>query len=82
VLDTSPHDEELAGLEVHGPVAQVKIHLTFEDQEKLILVLVRMPDIFTLELHQLYVLPVQLPGDPGYPEVIDQIEFFSQVYLL
>ena len=52
-----------------------------EDQEKLVLVLVMMPDELAFELHKLNVLAIELTDDVGAPGLRELPKFVGEVHL-
>ena len=50
MLDALRHDAELTRLERGEAVAQMDVSVTVEDEEHLVLLLVRVPDVLVLRL--------------------------------
>src|SRR5215218_5308424 len=67
VLHPARHDEKVPGLERDRAVAHLHAEPPPMHEEQLILVLVMMPHELPPELHELHVLPVELPHDPRTP---------------
>ncbi len=65
VLNPPRYQVHLTGTDADLPVAEPKVEPPSKHQEELVLRLVAMPDELTLDLGELYVLPVQFGDDPG-----------------
>ena len=50
VLEAAVDDEEFTFVQVNDAIAQVNLHLSFQDQEKFVLVGVLVPDVLAVEL--------------------------------
>jgi hypothetical protein len=82
VLDAARDDEKLTFFQPDLPVTEIHPKPPFHYQEKLILILMMMPDEFSLEFDQFDVLAIELAGDPWVPMVVDLAELFLDVYFL
>ena len=67
VLDAAGHDQERALLQPDVSVPELHAEAALHDEEKLILVVVVVPDERPLELDELHLLAVQLGDDLGLP---------------
>src|SRR5688572_31951033 len=79
MLDPSRHDEELAFLDRHVPIAELHREAALHDEKQFILMLVVVPHEFALELHQLHVLTVQLSDDLRAPMSIEERQLLAKV---
>ena len=82
VLDAARDDQKLPFFQPERMVPKIHSESPLDDQEQLILVLMMMPDKLSLEFDQLDVLAVQIANDPRIPVVVEQAEFFLDVYFL
>jgi hypothetical protein len=80
VLHTSRHDEKLALFQHDGMIAEFHPEPALNHQEEFIFGVVVMPDEWTLKLHQLDLLAVQLTNNFRLPVCGEQAELFAQVY--
>src|SRR5688572_26746070 len=79
MLDASGNDQELAFLEGDVTIAELHREATLHNEEQLVLALMLMPDELALKLHELDVLPVQLPDDLRIPVRIKERELLAEV---
>src|SRR5258708_39976729 len=71
--------EHLAGGEVYGAVPEVDAQPAFEDDERLVRVLVVMPDEVAFQPHDLELVVVHLRDDLWLPLLREEREFLLEV---
>src|SRR5262249_19110858 len=79
VLDALWNNEHLARRDMDGAVAKVDAQLAFDNDERLVGVLVVMPDEIAPELDDLELVVVHLRDDLGLPLFAKQCEFLREV---
>ena len=82
MVDAPRDDQEFPFLQPDLPVTKIHPKPPFHYQEKLILVLMMMPDKLPLEFDQFDVLAIQVTGDSGVPVLVELAELFLNVYFL
>src|SRR5262245_40663722 len=82
MLDATGHDQELALLQPNVPVPELHAEAALDHEEKLVLVVVMVPDERTPELDQFDLLTVQFAHDPGLPLLGEPGELLPEVDLL
>ena len=70
VFDAARNDQELAFLEPDLPVAEIHPESSLHHQEHLVLVLMVVPDEFSLELDEFDKLAVELADDLRAPMIV------------
>lgn len=73
------NDRKLSLGQVKSLLPILEVELTFDDEEKLVLVLVLVPDELALKLHEFDVLTVQGTNDSRMPMITDQVQLFPKV---
>src|SRR5437588_7966260 len=81
MLDAVRNDDELAWLDHEVLVSQLHPQPALHDQKQLVLMLVVMPDEFTLELGELYEGVVHLADDFGTPLILKPAEHLGEIHL-
>lgn len=76
VLHTTRYNEEFIFLQYNCSVAKFEGQFSIQDQEHFVFFLMAVPDEFTLQLGQLYLLSIEFTSDPRMPMVREQGEFF------
>ena len=77
MLDTARDDTQLTRLQSHTVIAKLNRHLTTPNQEHLILPFVLMPRKYSLELHKLEFLAIQLCYDLRSPMLTNCLKLFA-----
>ena len=82
MLDTSRHDEHLAGGKRHGAVAQLDIEDALKDEEEIVRIIVLVPDEFALELRNHDVVAVVGRHGARREVLGERAEFFGEIDLV
>src|SRR5229473_1252343 len=80
VLDAARDDNELAFAHQAFPIAEFHAERTLHDEKKFVLVIVMMPEKFSLELDGLHQALIDFADDAGFVVLGNETEFFFQVY--
>jgi hypothetical protein len=65
MLHAARHDKKLSGFDLNISGAELHSELSLDHQEELVFVLMMVPDEFTLELGELYIVLIELADDLG-----------------
>jgi hypothetical protein len=79
VLDALRHNEHLARRELNGAVAKIDPQRAVEHDERLVGVVVIVPDEVALQLDDLELIVVHLSNDLRLPLLVEQSELFCEV---
>src|SRR5262245_55298167 len=79
MLDSTRDYQELAFFERDVAIAEFHREAALHDEKELVLAFVMMPDEFAEELHQLYVLAVELANDLRIPVSVHERQLFSEI---
>jgi hypothetical protein len=71
VLDAAGHDEQVAGLELHVPIAQLDRQMPLQDQEEVVCMGMGVPDELSLRLSDLDLVPVVVPDDLRREDLVE-----------
>src|ERR1051326_531325 len=80
MLDAARDDYKFAGVQVYLAIAQLDKQVPGDDQEEFVLLLMMMPDKFSLQFDELDVRIVQLAYNFRTPGIVKLREFFGQAY--
>jgi hypothetical protein len=80
MFDAAGHDQQLAFFQPNLPVTKIHAEASLNDQEKLVLMFMVMPDELALKLDQFDLLTIQFANDPGVPVVVELGEFLLDIY--
>ena len=73
-------DEEFIFLQHNGSVPQFHVEFAFDNKKHFVFMIMFVPDKFSFELDELDVLSVERAGDAGVPVIVDEGEFFEEIY--
>jgi hypothetical protein len=76
------NDDEFTFLEPHMTIAEFHAESTFNHEEKLIFLVMVVPEEFALEFNELDKLTIELSDDPGTPGIFEDGNLFAEIYLI
>jgi hypothetical protein len=79
VLHSARHHEHLAGRQLHRAIAKIDAQHPIDNDERLIRILVVMPDKIPLQLDELELVVVHFRDHSGLPLLADQRELFHKI---
>jgi len=82
VLNAARDDEKLTFFQMNVTIAQAQLQTPFDYEEKLVLIIVVMPNKLSFNLYQLYVGIVHFAGDFRLPVFGETSKFFGEIYFV
>src|ERR1700730_6481517 len=79
VLDAPGHDEHLTCRDMDGAIAKVDPQVAFDHDERLVGILMVMPDKVSLRLHDLELIVIHLGNDLRLPLLVKQSELLPKI---